>query len=358
MTDLKKDSLNKQTPKTDKHNETVKGENSKKNVQPEEESKETPSVFENPENNDKEQSKNIEATQIFDRGENEDTLVLQEESAKKTPASLVLLNGPKDMIGYSWPLLTNVTSVGRSRRLNNIPISHESLSKTHFQIIKEKGQFYLVDLKSTNKTYINDNLAKPYKKITLENNMYIRASNLIFKFLDKGSLEFFSSTQMLNKAQTDSLTGAGNRQLLKTKGPEYFFSNQNLSLIVFDIDNFKSINDNFGHTAGDHVLKTLSKHVLETIREGDLFIRYGGDEFCIFTPNPLSIAENIAKRIKEKIQTNRFSFKDQQIPLDISIGIAEKTPSDKSWNNIYQRADEQSYAQKNKKKTTQGLKPG
>ena len=294
-----------------------------------------------------------EATRIVEIDDNEDTVGMQEELAKEAPASLLLLNGPKDLVGHSWPLVNPITSIGRSQRLNDISISHNSLSKTHFQILIEKGKLYIVDLRSTNKTYINDILAEPYQKIALKNNAYIRASSLIFKFLDKGSIEFFSSMQILSKAQTDSLTGAGNRQLLKIKGSEYFFSKKTLSLIVFDIDNFKVINDSFGHMAGDYILRTLSIYVLDIIRDGDMFIRYGGDEFCIFTPNPLSIANNIADRIKQKIQTNIFVFRNQNIPLSISIGIAEKSPEDKAWEDIYHRADELSYKQKKRKKTGQ-----
>ena len=282
-----------------------------------------------------------------------DTLIMRKKSTEETPASLLLLNGPKDLIGLSWPLIQNVTSVGRSSRLNDITIPHNSLSKTHFQIIKEAGLFYIVDLRSTNKTYINDTQIEPYQKAALENNSYIRASHLIFKFLDKGNIEAFSSKQILNKAQTDSLTEAGNRQLLKIKGPEYFFSNHNLSLIVFDIDNFKIINDNFGHTAGDYVLKTLAKYVLDIIRDGDLFIRYGGDEFCIFTPNSSSTARNIADRVEQKIQTNHFIFKDKKIPVNVSIGIAEKNPTDKAWEDIYHRADKHSYEKKRRKRAIQ-----
>jgi len=282
-----------------------------------------------------------------------DTLVMKKKPTEETPASLLLLHGPKDLIGLSWSLTQNITSVGRSSRLNDIIIPHNSLSKTHFQIIKEKGLFYIVDLRSTNKTYINDTQIEPYQKIALENNSYIRASHLIFKFLDKGNIEVFSSRQILSKAQTDSLTEAGNRQLLKIKGPEYFFSNQNLSLIVFDIDNFKIINDSFGHTAGDYVLKTLAKHILEIIRDGDLFIRYGGDEFCIFTPSFLSTAKNIADRVEQKIQTHHFVFRGKKIPVNISIGVAEKTPADKAWEDIYYRADKQSYEKKRKKRTVQ-----
>ncbi len=289
-------------------------------------------------------------TNVTKIADEEDTLVTKRQSAEKAPASLLLLNGPQELMGLFWPLNQPVTSVGRSSRLNDIIIPHNSLSKTHFQIIKEKQMFYIVDLRSTNKTYINDKQIEPYQKTALENNSYIRASHLIFKFLDKGNIEILPSKQILSATHTDSLTGAGNRRLLKVKGPEYFFSNQVLSLIVFDIDKFKMINDNFGHTAGDYILKTLSRHVLKIIRKEDMFIRYGGDEFCIFTPNPRSSAKSIAERMERQIQANQFIFKGQKISLSLSIGIAEKSPSDKAWEDIYQRADKESYEQKRKKK--------
>ena len=291
-----------------------------------------------------------EATQIISE---EDTVTIKTKHNQESPASLLLLTGPKDLTGMSWPLTKMVTNVGRSTRLNDIIIPYKSLSKSHFQLIKENENFYIVDLKSTNKTYIDDQQIEPYKKIALENNSYIRTSSLVFKFLDKGNIETFSSKQILNKAQTDTLTGAGNRQLLKVKGPEYFLSNQELSLIVFDIDNFKSINDSLGHIAGDYVLKTLSKYVLDIIREGDLFVRYGGDEFCIFTPNSLSIASNIADRINQKLQKNDFIFEDKKISVNISVGLAEKSLSDKNWEDIYHRADKLFYQRKKRKKAFQ-----
>ena len=281
----------------------------------------------------------------------EDTLVLENKKSREFPATLVMLNGPKDLIGMSWTLEKPMISVGRSSRLNDISISYESLSKNHFQILKKGDSFYIYDLKSTNKTYLNDKLLEPYKKILLKNNSYVKASSLIFKFLDKGNIETFSSQQVLSKAQTDSLTGIGNRQLLQLKGPEYFLNNKSpFSLIVFDVDDFKSINDNLGHLAGDYVLKSLSKCVLKLIREGDEFIRHGGDEFCLLTPNVFSRARLIADRIKQEILLYPFIFKSKKISVDISIGMAEKIETDRSWEDIYDRADKMSYERKRRKK--------
>ena len=297
--------------------------------------------------NQDEERTQTEATELMTKNKKAE-LFLQEDSKNKP--TLWLLSGSKELIGVSWPLKNLVTSIGRSKRLNDVVINHKHLSKIHFQIIKEKDKFYIIDLKSTNKTYINDDELPSYQKTLLENNFYIRAGDLVFKFLSKGNIEFLSAKKLLSKSQTDPLTGAGNRYMLNTKGCEYFLSAKKLSLIVFDIDNFKNINDRLGHTGGDYVLKNLSQLVLEVIREGDLFIRYGGDEFCIFTPNSISIAGNIADRIKQKIQIKKFTFKKQIIEMSISVGLAEKKSQDKSWEDIYHRADQQSYERKRKKK--------
>ena len=284
--------------------------------------------------------------------EEEDTLVLENKKRREYPAVLVMLSGPKDLIGMSWTLNKPIVGVGRSTRLNEISIPYESLSKSHFQILKEGKSFYVLDLKSTNKTYLDDSLIEPYTKTPLKNNSYIKASSLIFKFLDRGNIEAFSSQEILSKAQTDSLTGIGNRQLLKVKGPEYFLNKKvSLSVIVFDVDDFKSINDSWGHLAGDYVLKSLSKCVLKLIREGDLFIRYGGDEFCLLTPNSFSSALRIADRIQQEVLAHSFNFKSQKISVDVSIGLAERLELDRSWEDIYHRADKMSYERKRKKKS-------
>ena len=313
---------------------------------------------ENPENEDleknldPEQRSSTQLTKDFTRVmEEEDTLVLENQKRKKYPAALVMLSGPKDLIGMSWTLNKEVMGVGRSSRLNNISIPYDSLSKCHFQILKEGDKFYVLDLKSTNKTYLDDDMIEPYKKMPLKNNSYVKASSLIFKFLDKGNIEAFSSQQVLSKAQTDPLTGIGNRYLLELKSAEYFLNRgKDFSLIVFDLDNFKSINDTWGHLAGDYVLKSLAQCVLKLTRKGDIFIRYGGDEFCILTPNPFSSAVSIAQRIKSEVSAYPFVFKSEKLPVGLSIGLAERLETDRSYEDVYHRADKMSYERKKAKK--------
>ena len=278
------------------------------------------------------------------------TTVSQARRAREAPPSLLLLAGPDDLIGFSWPLLKEKTSVGRSRSLSDISISCSKLSKAHFQIIKESEKFYIADLDSTNKTLVNEKLLEPYKKASLDPGSLIQASQLIFKFLPAGSLEIAAARQTLNKAQTDPLTGAGNRQSLKIKALEYFHSRDSLSLIVFDIDDFKPINDEMGHLAGDYVLREMSKIIMDMIREGDMFFRYGGDEFCLLTPNDEKEAKKIARRIQNSVESRGFSFKGKSFNARISTGVSERRPEDKKWEEIYYRADQLSYQAKRLRK--------
>ena len=189
---------------------------------------------------------NTEATRISEG----DTLNMKLSEEANCPASLILLVGPKELVGFSWTLMKPITTIGRSHRSSDVSIKNDHLSKSHFQISKKGKGFSIRDLNSTNKTYLNEEALDPYEEKLLTNNAHVRAGHIIFKFLEEGNIENFSSRQMLDKAQKDSLTGAGNRQHLKVRGVEYFKTSSELSLVVFDIDKFKYINDNYGHLAG------------------------------------------------------------------------------------------------------------
>ena len=279
----------------------------------------------------------------------EKTSIIQSKSSHHAPTSLLLLKGPDDLVGVSWILDQSLTSVGRSFSVNDITVPHPNLSKKHFQILKEREEFYVIDLKSTNGTTLNDEGLAPYQKVKLKDNDYIRGSSVVFKFLAEGNIEGVSSRKILNKASTDGLTGIGNRQLLNIKGRDYFHFDT-LSMIVFDVDKFKAINDSLGHSAGDYVLRMIVKNILEVIRDKDLFIRYGGDEFCILSPEPLAQVYKIAERIRYKVENMNLVFDNKAIKTELSIGVAEKIKEDRGWEDIYHRADKLSYEEKNRKR--------
>jgi diguanylate cyclase len=115
-------------------------------------------------------------------------------------------------------------------------------------------------------------------------------------------------------AFTDPLTGLGNRRVFtddlnrKVKQyARYIYSNfiaddNNFSLILFDLDKFKSVNDTFGHSVGDKVLQEVAKVALEHIRSSDTLVRYGGEEFAIIVTGEIRAACLLAERIRESIE--------------------------------------------------------
>lgn len=274
------------------------------------------------------------------------TVNIQMEQAKDHPPSLVLLMGPSEFIGFYWPIEQPVAVVGRSRRLADILIPHTSISKSHFQLAQKSDNIYIIDLNSTNHTYLDNKKLIPFRRQILKNNAQIRAGNVIFKFLSRGHIELFSTQHILNKAHIDSLTGAANRLALEKKGPEYFKERESFCLILFDIDNFKYINDTYGHLSGDFVLRTVSEAVRSLIREGDMLFRYGGDEFCLLTPSAPKNAKQIAERIRKTIQKYSFVHKGQKIKVTISLGVSSRFPEDENWKNICDRADKAFYKAK------------
>lgn len=120
--------------------------------------------------------------------------------------------------------------------------------------------------------------------------------------------------------------------------------NYPLSLIMYDVDNFKFINDTYGHSLGDKILKETAILVRESIRKGDIFCRWGGDEFLILLPHTnvegaKIVAEKILKRIKD--------LKIDSINVSVSIGVSEfEREKDKNFNDLFTKTDKALYKAK------------
>lgn len=150
--------------------------------------------------------------------------------------------------------------------------------------------------------------------------------------------------KLLLLAKTDSLTGLLNRTALFHKGAELVQrSSQNqqpLSVLIFDIDNFKQINDELGHHVGDLVLKKIAELVTETMRYRDVFARLGGEEFVAILPNTdIAKAKAIAVRVIEKITQYRFDAQGVNYNITISIGVASLKDTNAVFDDIIHAAD-------------------
>jgi len=158
--------------------------------------------------------------------------------------------------------------------------------------------------------------------------------------------------QIQGLADTDDLTGIANKRYFRRQLPQEMerarVYSLPLSLLMFDIDDFKAINDNFGHTVGDVVLSELCGAVRETLRPPDLFARFGGDEFAIILPHTdLGGACAVADRILQKVRMLTIPADDEgSIRCSISLGIADYQRTDTTAADVIRRADERLYEAK------------
>ncbi|PSF12997.1 GGDEF domain-containing protein [Marinobacter shengliensis] len=171
--------------------------------------------------------------------------------------------------------------------------------------------------------------------------------------------EFASSKRALERANeqlaklsmTDRLTGLLNRgtweNLVDAEYERYRRYGQATSLVMFDIDHFKPVNDNYGHLAGDEVIRHTAQTTRNNIRQSDSAGRYGGEEFGIILPE--TDAENarlICERIRESIEKSTVETSAGNITYTISMGIAQLTEEPENYMQWMQKADEALYAAK------------
>jgi len=130
-------------------------------------------------------------------------------------------------------------------------------------------------------------------------------------------------------AVTDALTGLGNRHTMEDAFPREIERSvrdgRKLALIMLDLDNFKTLNDRYGHVVGDRVLAAIARTLKRQFRPDDILVRYGGDEFAVLLPN---VAEGqalaIAERTREAVASENLSLRgDERFTVSVSIGVAE-----------------------------------
>jgi two-component system cell cycle response regulator len=280
-----------------------------------------------------------------------DTFRVRMEQATKTPPCLVMLEGPAGYVGKQWPVDRADIIIGRSMS-SSVFVDDRSVSKSHAKISLSNGDVYILDLESTNRTVVNDDTIPPMVPLKLNNNDQIKTGNVLFKFLEGGSIEAHAMEQLQTKSEKDNLTGAFNKGALSMKGAESFKRAKLLkvpmSIAVFDIDHFKKVNDTYGHPAGDYVLKDLAAVIsTKLIRLDDFFARYGGEEFVVllFGSN-LTQGLEIGERLRQTIESHQFEYQGTKMPITISVGVATIEPQMSTWEEMFSKADTALYQSK------------
>jgi diguanylate cyclase (GGDEF)-like protein len=148
-------------------------------------------------------------------------------------------------------------------------------------------------------------------------------------------------------ASTDALTGVMNRRRFVEIGRQALEETKTTCLILFDVDQFKKINDSGGHLLGDTVLRAVAERASEVIRKTDSLARYGGDEFVILLPDTdVQSALEIAERVRDAVQNLSVEVNGQYVSCSVSAGIANMS-GDTDLYRLLRRADEALYSAKN-----------
>ena len=214
----------------------------------------------------------------------------------------------------------------------------------------EENDWLIEDTQSKNGTYVNNNLIQAPTQ--LNRGDIIKIVNIAFKYLPQGDSERLAYDRLTYVANTDGHTGCFTKCYFNNQLDEGFkkscLTGEALSLIIFDLDHFKKINDQFGHDAGDYVLKEVADIVrVEGVREQDIFARYGGEEFVILLPKTdLTQAMGIAERIRTLIENHRFTYGNEIVLVTASLGIADYNKGIASSTDFFKRADHAAYEAK------------
>ena len=238
-------------------------------------------------------------------------------------AYLIVLAG--ENVGAMYRLEEAETLIGRTATAK-IRLNDDGISRRHARIFQIGQNLMIEDLKSANGTMVNDEPVSVARALNDGDKIRI-GSTTILKFTYHDNLEESFQQRMYEAALRDALTKAYNKKYFVDRlESELAYARRhraNLSLVMFDVDHFKNVNDTYGHLAGDFVLARLAKLTQASVRSEDVFARYGGEEFAVICRGvELAKAGIFAERLRQLVEASPFDFEGQRMPVTISLGVA------------------------------------
>lgn len=275
------------------------------------------------------------------------TVVGQAAQRKKQNAEACLVVIYGEDLGRRVELGREPVTIGRSSKCE-IELDQESVSRLHCRISFGGARYGLEDLQSTNGTYVNDELIQ---QIDLRDGDQIKVGRSILKFIVGGNIEASYHEEIYRLMTVDGLTQVHNKRFFDEAVDREISRSRRygrvFSLILFDIDHFKKINDTHGHLAGDAVLRQLGLAVQGHVRRDDIVARTGGEEFGIVAPEADGAgALELAHKLRALIEETNFFFEETRIPVTISLGVAEWMPVHAKPADVIAMADEKLYEAK------------
>ena len=210
---------------------------------------------------------------------------LSATAAVQTEACLIHIYPTGSLLGRRYTLAAAPVTLGRGEECA-IRVNDNSVSRCHARIEPLDGGYVVADCGSTNGTLIN---AKRIRQPTeLRDGDSLSVGKCLYRFLAGGNLEAAYHEEIYRMTILDGLTQVHNRRYLNEFLDHELARAQRhvrpVSLMLFDIDRFKAVNDTYGHLCGDAVLREVAARLRDTMRKGELLARYGGEEFAVVLP--------------------------------------------------------------------------
>jgi diguanylate cyclase (GGDEF)-like protein len=224
-----------------------------------------------------------------------------------------------------------------------------SVSRRHARLEYRGDHVALTDLGSTNGTYLNGQLIKETARLRSGDRFQVAAVH--FKFLHELDVEHAYYRAISELVTRDGLTEVYNQRKLEeelerevARAVRY---GRPLAMIFFDLDDFKRVNDSYGHLCGDFVLKQVTNEVRTLLRPEQVLARVGGDEFVILCPETSRDgAMQLAEKLRSKVAGLDYSYSGMEIRVTCSFGVAELQRKTKDPAKLYEAADRALYASK------------
>jgi diguanylate cyclase (GGDEF)-like protein len=263
--------------------------------------------------------------------------------------TLTLMNGA--CAGQVFVLSGPAHVFGRSDAAD-LRVDDPDVSRTHARFVRDlEGRYVIEDLGSTNGTFVG---GRRVDRLELTPGDRIQCGpTVLLRYSITDDLEQELHARMFESATRDHLTSAHNRRhLLERLGAEIAHATRHrsaMSLLLFDVDGLKTVNDVHGHPVGDVLLRAVAGRVARMIRTEDVFGRYGGDEFAVVARStPLAAAIVFAERLASAVRTLEIPVDDGALHPTISCGVAalSECPSASAGAELLALADARLYRAK------------